>query len=240
MAVDERVALPRGGPPVLLPVRASLALSVQPSRLRTKVFQGRSRSRPWRGGRAQPFASCKIVFCAIINYKQGRRSSSRITSLRSCISELGKSMKTVWSLVLMAFCMCAAADADPSQALEAARAKWAKASLRSYSFSIKATCFCLTPKYKGPARIVVTRGKVRSGTYIKSPESFMSGEVPMDARLRYSVEDLFDLIAEGIESKYQSVTASYDEATGHPVTIYLDPGSITDDDVLYEISNFRR
>ncbi len=99
-------------------------------------------------------------------------------------------------------------DGSAQQALDAAKARWKKAKIRSYDFRVRHSCFC-APDYT-KERVV----KVRNGVPAKRTASQVK-DIATVARL-------FGKVQGAIDGKVTNLDVTYDARYGYPRNIYID------------------
>ena len=116
--------------------------------------------------------------------------------------------------------------------LDEARLAWANAGIASYDFTISRQCFCLV-EYIGPFTV-----QVRDGLSTATRTSDGSEVDPLILeQLPLSVEELFAFVEE--RKAQASFRATYDQATGLPLTVWSDPiPEAADDELGIEVSAF--
>jgi hypothetical protein len=117
-------------------------------------------------------------------------------------------------------------------ALDEARAVWSASGISDYDYTITRQCFCLEA-WIGPFAVQVRDG-VSTVTRLSD-----GGEVePMILeQLPLSAEELFQFVEERQEQA--SFRATYDQATGLPLSIWSDPiPEAADDELGIEVSGF--
>ena len=108
------------------------------------------------------------------------------------------------------------------------RDKWRAQGLTSYSFTLRAACFCAI---NGPVRVVVSNNTVATATLVQTGQ-------PIDTRNVSTIEALFDFIEHGIANHYAVLDVTYDPARGYPTKIVSDGSKFADDDeVTYDVSD---
>ena len=127
----------------------------------------------------------------------------------------------VAAFVLVLLTTACGADTDPFQVrlddLESYAARWASTRPDRYIFGLARQCECL-PNMTGPVVITVDGATVIGRYYEESGET-----VPAELEGFFpSVEGLFDIIRDALENRY-SVTVTFDEQTGIPITLWVDP-----------------
>ena len=116
--------------------------------------------------------------------------------------------------------------------LDEARLAWANAGIPSYDFTISRQCFCME-SYIGPFTV-----QVRDGLSTVTRRSDGSEVDPLILdQLPLSAEELFAFVEERQEQA--SFRATYDQATGLPLTVWSDPiPEAADDELGIEVSAF--
>lgn len=104
-----------------------------------------------------------------------------------------------------------ASAADALAALEAARQRWVTAGLDDYTFVIEDACDGCGPEERAERRVVTWSG-----------QTYASGGSAL------TVDDVFVRIETAIAQGHD-VAASYDEETGHPSEVRIDPTPAADD-----------
>jgi hypothetical protein len=133
-------------------------------------------------------------------------------------------------LLSLAGCAGASPPADPLHEVRSARAAWAAEELRDYRFDFDRQCFCVREAVE-PVTI-----EVRDG-HLHEVRSRSTGEVMprSDAVPWYTIEQLFDHIAEAQAAGLQAVLVDY-HPRGYPTVIEI--GSLAADaGVHYNVRN---
>jgi len=113
--------------------------------------------------------------------------------------------------------------------LAQARAHWRGLGFTDYQYTFRRNCFC-GPDVRDPVRIVVRQGN------IVSIERLTAGPPP-DPQFYYTVEGLFDLLADAIENDAHQLQADYDSAFGYPVSAFIDYNAqLADEEQGFEAS----
>ena len=125
--------------------------------------------------------------------------------------------------------------AEQQTQLAAARRKWSSTQSKDYRFTFRWICFC---RFRGPVGVTVRAGKIET---IKSLADSDGGTIPRDQFNDYkTVEQLFDLIAQAMEKKAESIKATYDTERGYPRSAYIDYHKmIADEEIGFEIKDFQ-
>ncbi|CAD7699662.1 unnamed protein product, partial [Ostreobium quekettii] len=126
---------------------------------------------------------------------------------------------------------CAQTQSTALAKLEAARALWASNGSSDYTMRYQLTCHC-HPDDTDP--FIVT---VQGGVVIDVVVEGSNRQPPQDViNTIPTVEGMFNEIERGLSAGYAHVGASYDPATGAPVTVYFDyNGQAVDDEVHYSV-----
>lgn len=112
--------------------------------------------------------------------------------------------------------------------LDANRAKWQRAGLVSYTYTLQQLCFCA---FTQPVRLyvvndVVVRALASSGDSAVSPQFFPT------------VDRLFAFIDDAIARRAAVLRVTYDPTLGYPVEIVYDGALNTaDDEVTYHVTD---
>jgi hypothetical protein len=117
------------------------------------------------------------------------------------------------------------------QVLADARERWADAAITDYDWSFDVSCFCPAWGFDvevrdGAAGAVEVRPSTRGGL---PPQDDVSDKEPPFT----TVEEFLDHVEGRLGDDLDDVRAEYDEATGRPVKLSLDPDSETYDDETY-------
>ena len=128
---------------------------------------------------------------------------------------------------------CGGGSLDPTSEagkLERARIRWEAAGIRSYRFTVTRSAFAPLG-YNGPGTITVTEGVVTR----------VEGEVVAGALDAFdTIPELFLKAQLGLETEGGTVVATYDEVTGVPKSIYVDPIALAvDDESGYTVTDFQ-
>lgn len=117
-------------------------------------------------------------------------------------------------------------DGTAQRELDAARAQWRAAGVRSYRIRVAVGCFC-PPEIRRPRTLTVRRGKpVRP--------------VPAHLRVYATVPRLFARIQDAIDDRVAALTADYG-AHGLPRKIFVDKSfMIADEELGLTVDRFRR
>lgn len=113
------------------------------------------------------------------------------------------------------------------------REKWQSQGIEDYTFTLERSCFCPEEVTK-PVEITVRNGEVVAAKFADSGEN-----LPLDHFNVMTIDSLFDVIEREINEKSASVNVQYDEATGRPVSIFVDQfkGAV-DDEYGLTVSDF--
>lgn len=140
---------------------------------------------------------------------------------------------------------CGGGPAAPSQAItrddrpatraafEQARGRWVGLGIEDYEYAFQRFCFC-APPYTDPVRIQVTGGQVAHVVSDRTSDTLSPGDFP-------SVDGLFALLEEALDSGAYDVQASYDPALGYPTSLYIDRDTrIADEELAVQAGGLRR
>lgn len=117
---------------------------------------------------------------------------------------------------------------DPRLDLAANRAKWQRAGLVSYTYTLQQFCFCA---FTQPVRLyvvndVVVRAFASPGDSAVSPQFFPT------------VDRLFTFIDDAIARRAAVIRVTYDPTLGYPVEIVYDGAlNAADDEVTYHLTD---
>lgn len=117
--------------------------------------------------------------------------------------------------------------------LRRARAKWRTSGPDSYVVELRRNCFCIS-EFAGPFLVTVENGVVEDVRFAPggppgTPSADIINRIP-------TVEGLFDIIEDALQSKADSVTATYDQKTGAPLDFFIDRSrQIADEEIGYTI-----
>jgi hypothetical protein len=100
---------------------------------------------------------------------------------------------------------------EPSGVFSSAEQRWENASYSSYAFTAERSCFC-SDEGRGPVRVTVLNGSVTSVVMIATG-------VTVEADGWFTIEGLFDLIREQLETLPSRLDAEYDAALGYPTKV---------------------
>ena len=121
--------------------------------------------------------------------------------------------------------------------------KWQQSGLTNYTFTVQKTCFCplsdsLPIQFNIKDSVVVDSNYDCSELQFIRPEP-LCDEKP-DSRLNQTVESLFQIIQNGIDSNADQITVEYNPTYGFPSSINIDFIELAaDDEINYQISNFK-
>lgn len=111
---------------------------------------------------------------------------------------------------------------DAQTKLDSAKSTWEAKGLTNYHFGIFKECRC---RFRDPISIQVSNGEV-----MRMYDRY-GGEVYQNLTgYSLTIEEIFDLIKDGIDSNFSTVDVDYDEEYGFPTTVVLDASAMTADD----------
>ena len=130
----------------------------------------------------------------------------------------------------MAGCLTSPDDADE---LSRQRRKWESQGITDYRVLSRMICFCI-----GDATTPVVLHVLNRRLVSVMRASDLSPVPPSQWALRYyTVDEMFDLIADAQAKGASEVRVTYDPALGYPTEVYLDMSSrVADDERQFEIS----
>lgn len=125
--------------------------------------------------------------------------------------------------------------ATPLQHLQAAQSLWQQKQPEHYAYTLKRSCFC-APDYTKPVEIRVYRGVVQQATIL--PEG---RPLPPDRKTdAITVDGLFKIVQDAINSKAESIDVKYDPQFGFPTAINIDQSRmIADEEMSLSATNFK-
>lgn len=97
------------------------------------------------------------------------------------------------------------------------RSKWASKGIKNYRYKFEWRCYC-APEHVAPVIISIRNGSLYSVASAKDG-------APVN-RSRYdnyrTIDELFDLIQDGITKQAHQIRVSYDPELGYPASAYID------------------
>lgn len=111
--------------------------------------------------------------------------------------------------------------------LELQQAKWRQLRPASYRYGVERLCFC-GEDARGPVHVTVDGANVTARTYINSGDPVPAQFVDLFP----SVDGLFDLLREALESDAHRVDVTYDPISGVPIDFFIDYQQMTADEEL--------
>lgn len=116
--------------------------------------------------------------------------------------------------------------------LERQRAKWARQQITSYNLVYRRECFCGI-EFLTPTVMEVRAGDIATARYAES-----DAPIPLWVQDRLpTVEGLFDIIEDALDSEVDLLEVVYDPALGYPRRIAIDHRfSAADDEVTHLVS----
>ncbi|MEN8614257.1 DUF6174 domain-containing protein [Dehalogenimonas sp. THU2] len=138
------------------------------------------------------------------------------------------------ALVIPMLSGCSPAKDPAQEVLDTNRAKWEQAAIASYDFQLRIGCFC-PPDNTRPVDIEVEDGVAISIEYTDEPKT-----VTTDFFQRAdTIEKLFDIIQDAINTEADSLLVEYDATYGHPTSITIDPIKLAvDEEIAYFVEAF--
>lgn len=140
------------------------------------------------------------------------------------------------ALAAAALQACAGGPLDASGAraeLRAGRELWQRQAIADYAYTVRRTCFC-GQEVTGPVRVEVRGGR----TVSVAPFGGQALAAGAFDRLD-TVEELFEAVDDAIDRRPHQLTAGYDPARGHPVSLAVDyDRRSVDEENGFEVSDF--
>ena len=129
-----------------------------------------------------------------------------------------------------------ASRSNSIQSYASSLAKWQNAGIADYDYTFQKTCFCLAGATES-VRISVRESEIRSVATV-SEGSELEADVFSSF---YTVEELFELIRQAIDSQAVRLEVSYDEVLGYPTFIDIDfDFAVADDEITIEAGELAR
>lgn len=123
---------------------------------------------------------------------------------------------------------------DERDELRDARARWRRADLEDYSYTLERSCFCGMETI-GPVRIVVRGDSVVSRTYTRDGTPVPAQWAAYFGRM----EDVFDVIDQAIDRSADDLHTSYHRIIGYLVKADIDyVENAIDDELTLTVSEF--
>ena len=117
-------------------------------------------------------------------------------------------------------------------ALRQARGRWSSLGISDYSYAFRRSCFC-APPFTSPVRITVRDGRVAEVVLAETGQAASPEGYP-------TVDDLFGILQEAVDSSAYDIRATYDPARGYPTSFYIDRSpAIADEELGVEASDLR-
>ena len=137
-------------------------------------------------------------------------------------------------LVLLGSMSACSALTSPEQSdLARAKQRWALSNIRSYDYVIARSCFC-APTSLRPVTVTVTNGVVTRQVYSDTGEP-VATTIPEYG----TIEALFDVIGSAFAQRADRVDATYDPATGVPLSVWIDSNfQMADEEFGYSVSAY--
>jgi hypothetical protein len=130
----------------------------------------------------------------------------------------------------MAGCLTSPDDADE---LSRQRKKWESQGITDYRVLSRLSCFCVQ-EFTAPVVLHVLNRRLVSVTRVED----LSPVPPSEWAFRYyTIDEMFDLIADAQAKGASEVRVTYDPMLGYPTSVYLDMSSrVADDERQFELS----
>jgi hypothetical protein len=122
---------------------------------------------------------------------------------------------------------------DVSQKLDAMQSQWQAQNLNNYRFQFQWECFC-PAGYHQPVWVTVRQGEITS---VEAVDNF-EADLPDKDKYR-TINELFDLIRDGVEKDAHEIRVAYNASRGYPVSAYIDYEiNIEDEEQGFDILKF--
>lgn len=122
--------------------------------------------------------------------------------------------------------------ADERDELRQASTRWTGQGPASYQMVMVRLCFC---GFVGEVRVTVEDGVRTSAIVVETGE-------PLDPRLEevfFTIPELFEFLAEGLDSDPHEFRATYDATYGFPADVFIDyRQNVADEEMGYRITEF--
>lgn len=128
---------------------------------------------------------------------------------------------------------CSLGNSPAQKELNAAKIMWDSANIEDYQFELRVSCFC-PQEIVQPVLINVVDGIAVALVYADNG-SLVTTE--LFARSD-TVDKLFEIIQEAINSEADSLKVTYDKHSGYPVSVIIDQiAEAVDEEISYFVSN---
>ncbi|WP_338737982.1 DUF6174 domain-containing protein [Candidatus Dehalogenimonas loeffleri] len=129
---------------------------------------------------------------------------------------------------------CSLGKSPTQKELDAARILWDSVLIEDYQFQLRVSCFC-PQEIVQPVLISVIDGVVTDRIYAETGVSVLSDYF----NRADTVEKLFEIIQEAIDTQADSLTVTYDKQTGYPSSIIIDQiAQAVDEEIAYFVESF--
>jgi hypothetical protein len=123
---------------------------------------------------------------------------------------------------------------DVSQKLEAMQSQWQAQNLNNYRFQFQWECFC-PAGYHQPVWVTVRQGEITS---VEAVDPHFETDLPDKDEYR-TINELFDLIRDGVEEDAHEIRVAYNDLKGYPISAYIDYEiNIEDEEQGFDILKF--
>lgn len=124
-------------------------------------------------------------------------------------------------------------DSAEQQALNDALNKWTAADTGNYTFEYRRLCFC-PQEFNDPMMVNIVNDSVLSAISLAT-------NLPVIDDVRdtiNSVEGMFDLLQEAIDTRANTITVNYNDELGYPESIYIDyDEAVADEELSFTADN---
>ena len=130
---------------------------------------------------------------------------------------------------------CSATTAPGETDLALARRRWALSNVQSYDYTASRSCFC-APASLRPITVTVSNGVVTRQVYADTGEP-----VPAAIPDFSTIDAFFDLVDAAYARHADRVDATFDPASGVPISIWIDTSFQTaDEEFGYSVRAFHQ
>jgi hypothetical protein len=121
-----------------------------------------------------------------------------------------------------------------SQKLNVMQSQWQAQDLNNYRFQFQWVCFC-PAGYHEPVWVTVRQGEIIS---VEAVDPKFEADLPDKDEYR-TINELFDLIRDGVEKDAHEIRVAYNDARGYPASVYIDYEiNIEDEEQGFDILKF--
>ncbi|WP_107669726.1 DUF6174 domain-containing protein [Cyanothece sp. BG0011] len=111
---------------------------------------------------------------------------------------------------------------------------WRSQQLKNYQYIYQKRCFCPLPTNE-PLKVSVKNDKITQVVNLNN------NQVITDLTLANTIEELFNIIEEGIQRNADELLITYDPTLGYPTRVAIDYQKIlADDEITYTVKNLSK